>query len=298
MSSLCQESLKRLKHPRNDQIEFRGKCFWVKNGDRWKRLRGIHRAIKDFFPPLDPKHLRSSSKKIGSKKGLTDAEMLEKATKTEYASGLEGGTQVHSEIEIYCNERAEWDRRVEITIEYLKRKKIAKEVLRTGKPQHGAGSWFRGVLPNKPAAMLHPCSVVVVTELKKHHMEPVIGEWKIFSPGMYATKVDIICVNTLTRELVLVELKTGYVDTFRQWTAPMKGELKNLLSNSALSQAILQVFIPKCTLEYEYGIRASAVVMRVTKNEAEIIHIPNQILIPSLRLYKWLKTEIIKNKEK
>jgi hypothetical protein len=74
----------------------------------------------------------------------------------------------------------------------------------------------------------------------------------------------------------------------------MKGLLRNYLSNSELSRAVLQVFIPMCTLKYEYGIASAAVVLHVNKEGATITPLPTALVKEAPILYPWIKSEIIK----
>lgn len=259
------EAERKLSHPRSIMVKRTNAGFMTKSGEnQWVRLRGIHTAMKMFYQPPAKNAMRRSYSKGKKKDFLTDKEVDAKEDETIHEKGTTGGTKVHKEVEMFCNEREEFERRAKITRKYLQRMKEYRDGRRPKKPE-------------PPAGLLHKYTLRLLDELFKHGLSPVRSEYKIFSPGAYATMIDIICVDTVG-DICVIEVKTGYQHTLKTWTRRMNGILSPFLTNSQLSVAMLQSFIPSCTLEFEYGIKAKSFVAVVNDDGARLIKTSKELL--------------------
>lgn len=277
-------ALQKIAHPRVREIQFvTGGFIYKQNTNHWIRIRGIHSSMKRFYKDPGKYALKNAHRK-NAKKFFTTDEIQSMKEEVMHPKGQVGGTKVHKEIEMYCNERDEFDRCNEATKKYHAEKKAYKEAFKSKKAVRS---------PKKPSIMLHKYTIAVINELAAHDIIPIYSEYKIFSPGAYGTAIDIIGIDK-NDKLCVIELKTGYLNTFRTWTRKMNGRLSRHLTNSKMSQAMLQAFIPACTLEYEYGVPATPYIITVNDRETRLIKVASSLMEERERIYPWIISEMKK----
>ncbi len=159
---------------------------------------------------------------------------------------------------------------------------------------------FEQVYPDGPL----PQVVAVIKFFQAQQWRLLWAELPVFSRDWrFGTEIDLVGWCTITRRLILIELKTGYPDSFQQATAPMKRGFP--LSDSPLYQAIVQLTTSYLLLEQQHPrhvqvLRPKLVVLHAPRaGEPVYAHKVSSRLVAQLaaRLCKLLRKEAIARQE-
>lgn len=150
-----------------------------------------------------------------------------------YASmiGVTRGTEVHTQMECYIDE--------------------------------GIDAFF------KKYSAPHPMVDQIIKQLWIHGLTPLYSEFPVFHDVLFVgTNIDIVCKNR-KNEMVLVELKTGCLDTMCKYWAPMGRPFVDVTDNR-LWQAVLQIKFAALLLERKYGMPPVKTYVIVAENDVSI----------------------------
>jgi hypothetical protein len=119
----------------------------------------------------------------------------------------------------------------------------------------------------------------IFAALKKMGLSPILTQVPAhgMSKGLrVGTAIDVVCVNE-ANGVVLVEVKTGYSNTWEKGTGPMKKPL-NSMSNCPQHQHMLQLALTSALFTMTTGIKvADAFVVRVIQSGVHYVRVSPEI---------------------
>jgi len=138
-------------------------------------------------------------------------------------------------------------------------------------------------------------TVKIIRTLKMIQIEPLYGEWPVFSDWGIATGIDIVGASAqYGGKLVLIEVKTGYEGYFTRGNAGMTRSPMKRVLNSPMNQAFLQCLTARAILEYDYGISGViGIVLHVTSKGVDVHPIPDLFLKRQRSIYNQLKQYVL-----
>lgn len=246
------KALMALFNPRNKRVVFNHnkRCYEVQHSYEDKDVVAVYKGLTSWMPPLFwPKYnaqrasrLAKVLKGMKARKGATTKKVsglrITTCTWDEYVEriknrpdeserGLAAGLRAHKELENYGNLDPDTFRRVHPRLS-----------------GHGLG---------------------IIQALRQRKLVPLLSEHTIFDELCgYATRIDMVALDAVTKELVLVEFKTGNnrETFFGSSGSVLEGPFAKLLPNdSRASQACIQIMMAEITLRTLYNTRCRSMVL-------------------------------------